>query len=158
MIHSIPRPAVPPCGAPVGHVAELPELESTALAVLRLWQAGQDAEVATMFRRILGAEDGDVATAALYEFIACVTRGARRPLAFHRPNCSGYGGDESALTRLIASAAFGDASDAALLALHLAPAVTAEGLVHRAAWLGAALAPVAQAARAASDSARATHH
>ena len=158
MIHTMPQPAVPPGGAPVGHVSELPELESTALAVLRLWRAGRKQQLADMFHNILGPRDGAEATEALATFMACLASGARRPFAFHGPDCTCYGGDESAMTRMIASAAFGDGSDAALLALHLAPAVAAECLLHRAAWLGAALAPVANAARDASDAAKATRH
>jgi len=152
MIHARPRAtgAAVPGGAPVGHVAELPALESAALAVLRLRVAGHGAEVAAMFRSVLGGADGAAAMQALEDLAALLARAARRPIAWHHPRCACYGGDESAVIRLVSEAARGEEDEAALIALHLAPCIAAELLCRRAAWFGAALGPVAECAAAAS--------
>ena len=160
MIHTRPplRPSVPPGGAPVGHVADLPAFEATALALVRLWQAGHVQQLGAMFHSKLGPCDGDDAIAALDDLMRFIGVNGRRPLAFHHPDCTCFGGDESALTRLIAAAASGHDEEAALLALHLVPAQHPDRLVHQAAWAGAAIFPLAELAAAATQALTATRH
>lgn len=115
----IPRPSRG--GAPVGHLAELPDVERGAVLFLRKWCSGEAARttIALDFARAFGAARGSDLAMAQDDLMHLVLGQARRPLMRHADGCACLGGDESAFAQMVAAAASGDAEDAALFALTL---------------------------------------
>ncbi len=108
-------------GAPVGHLAELPDVERGAVLFLRKWCSGEAARttIALDFARVFGAAHGSDLTMALDDLMHLMLCQARRPLMHHADGCTCLGGDESAFAQMVAAAASGDAEDATLFALTL---------------------------------------
>lgn len=105
-------------GAPVGHLLELPDIEQGAVACLRLWCDGPDAQ-ARLWRDLsaaLGTAHGSTALKALERLLTLVVRHGRRSLMCHGTDCRCVGGDEAAFANLVAAAAAGERKDALLLA------------------------------------------
>ncbi len=104
--------------APVGYLAELPEVEARAVLFLRLWCEGPDAraEVWNDFAAALGGEHGREALGAFEQLCAMTTTEGRRPLMRHGVGCRCIGADEAAFANLVAAAAEGEWEDAMLLA------------------------------------------
>ena len=117
-------------GAPVGRLAELPEVEAAAVACLRLWCDGAESQ-ARLWADLRGALGDGTARDALKAFerlVALLAREGRRPLLRHHRACACVGADEAVFAMLVAAAAEGDRDDATLLAAELAELAGAFGL------------------------------
>jgi hypothetical protein len=116
-------------GVPVGHLAELPQVEAGAVVCLRLWCDGAEgqARLWTDMAAALGAGPARDALQALERLVGQIARNGRRPLMRHGRACACVGADEAAFATMVATAAEGEREDAVLLAaLLVAPALAAE--------------------------------
>jgi hypothetical protein len=128
-------------GAPVGHLAELPQVEAGAVVCLRLWCDGAEAQ-ARLWTDLRGALGGGPARDALRAFervAGLLARHGRRPLMRHHRDCACVGADEAAVATLVAAAAEGACEDAALLAALLVRPAFAPELAALAREFGLAL-------------------
>jgi alkanesulfonate monooxygenase SsuD/methylene tetrahydromethanopterin reductase-like flavin-dependent oxidoreductase (luciferase family) len=116
-------PAFPPQrgGAAVGFLADLPAVEQGAVLFLRQWCGGPKARarIGQDFTLAFGPVRGAVLAFAQDRLMQLVLGQARRPLMRHADGCACLGGDEAAFAQLVASAAAGQADDAAMIALTL---------------------------------------
>jgi hypothetical protein len=128
-------------GAPVGHIADLPQIEAGAVACLRLWCDGAEAQARLWadLSGALGAAEARAALKALERLVGLIVRHGRRPLMRHGRACGCVGADEAAFATLIAAAADGARADATLLAALLVPPGMAAGAAELAGAFGAAL-------------------
>ena len=108
-------------GAPVGLLAELPQIESIAVMCLRLWGDGPDqqAEVWNRFATSLGPVQGREALKRFEALCELCARFGRRPMIRHCASCKCIGADESCFANLIGYASEGAREDALLLATNL---------------------------------------
>ncbi len=128
-------------GVPVGHLAELPQVEAGAVMCLRLWCDGAEAQ-ARLWSDLSGALGAGPAREALSAFerlVGLLVRHGRRPLMRHHRQCSCVGADEAAFATMVAAAADGQREDAALLASLLVPPVLALDLAELAEAFGLGL-------------------
>lgn len=128
-------------GAPVGHLAELPQVEARAVACLRLWCDGAEAQ-GRLWQELAGALGAGPARDALGAFerlVGLLARHGRRPLMRHARECACVGADEAAFATLVAAAAEGERHDAALLAALLVRPAMAADLAELAGAFGRAL-------------------
>lgn len=136
-------------GAPVGVIAELPDVELGAVLLLRLWCEGDGgrAQIARDF--LLCFETGRAAAEFenLDRLVRVVVQGGRRPLMRHGINCTCFGGDESAFAHMVAAAAAGDREEAMAFALALMSPDAAFAAVQMAESTGLAIHSLAAAAR-----------
>jgi hypothetical protein len=106
-------------GAPVGQLDALPSLERATVLYLRLW-CGEAEGKAALWNEVagsLGTEPGSRWLGAWEEFIAVLTRFARRPVTRHALGCRCLGADESAIATLVAAAAQGEREEAMLIGM-----------------------------------------
>jgi hypothetical protein len=128
-------------GVPVGHLAELPQVEAAAVVCLRLWCDGAEGQ-ARLWSDLAGALGAGPARDALTAFerlVGQLARHGRRPLMRHGRECACVGADEAAFATMIAAAAQGEHEDAVLLAALLVPPALAAGLAEQAGVVGLAL-------------------
>jgi hypothetical protein len=126
---------------PVGHLAELPQVEAAAVVCLRLWCDGAEAQARLWSDMAggLGAGSARKALAAIERLVGLLARHGRRPLMRHGRECACVGADEAAFATMVAAAAEGAREDAVLLAALLVPPVLAAGLAEQARVVGLAL-------------------
>ena len=103
---------------PVGHIADLQQVEAAAVLCLRLWCNGPGAQrqVRGDFDGMLGPAAGQAAAAALDDLCQLFARFGRRPVMHHHPSCGCLGADEACFANLVALATEGECEDAALIA------------------------------------------
>jgi hypothetical protein len=128
-------------GVPVGHLAELPQVEAGAVVCLRLWCDGAEAQgrLWSDMTGALGAGPAREALRALERLVGQLVRHGRRPLMRHHRDCACVGADEAAFATMVAAAVEGQHEDAALLASLLAPPALAADLAELAGVFGLAL-------------------
>lgn len=128
-------------GAPVGYLAELPEVEERAVMCLRRWHtdAWERRRVCSDFGQFLGNEQGLSAVESLEQICELCTRYGRRPLMRHQVDCKCLGADEACFANFIGAAADGEREDAMLMATLLIRHDFAPSLVGLAENLGLAL-------------------
>jgi len=111
-------PAFPRGATPVARLEDLSDLEAAAILMLRICcDAAAGRPAPTRFRR--GGPEA-AAFEAVAALVSAAVAGARRPLARHAAECACVGADESALARMVASAAEGEREEAMLLATLIA--------------------------------------
>ncbi len=113
-----PAPAnLPPGGAAVGRLSDMPVLEMKAIGYLRLWCAGPEAQ-AEVWRAFAAHAPGEAQARRqdFEELASCLVRQARRPLQRRHLGCACISGDEGAIGHMIAAASIGEREDAMLLA------------------------------------------
>ncbi|MEM8699458.1 MAG: hypothetical protein AAGF44_09830 [Pseudomonadota bacterium] len=105
-------------GAPVGYMAELPEIEASAISYLRCWCEGPDWQDALRdeFKSKLGHRHGGRGVDALNRLCQLLALHGRRPLLRHHVQCRCFGGDESAFANCVGAIVAGDREDAELFA------------------------------------------
>ncbi len=139
-----PQPQPNRGAAPVGHLAELPDVERGAVLFLRHWCEGDEARaaIARDFALVFGAEQGAELACAQDQLMRLVLGQARRPLMRHSDGCTCIGGDESAFAQMVAAAASGDDDLAAMFALTLIAAPAVGSVLPLAERLGLAYADI----------------
>ena len=139
-----PQPQPNRGAAPVGHLAELPDVERGAVLFLRHWCEGDAARaaIARDFALVFGSEQGAELAQAQDQLMRLVLGQARRPLMRHSDGCTCIGGDESAFAQMIAAAASGDEELATLFALTLIAAPAVAPVLKLAEQLGLAYADI----------------
>ncbi|AAV94095.1 hypothetical protein KQ247_12625 [Ruegeria pomeroyi] len=117
-------------GAAVGHLADLPTLEASAVHCLRLWSDATEGRAALPEGR----------SAELLKQICglCASYG-RRPLMRHGLGCACLGADEACFAHMVAAAATGAREDALMLAALIVRPDLAPALVALSEQLGLAL-------------------
>ncbi|MBV0911860.1 hypothetical protein [Anianabacter salinae] len=151
-------------GAPVGLVADLAPVEAWAVACLRRWNDGPDAQE-DILREIvgqLGARHGETAMCAFQDLCILCARYGRRPMMRHQSGCKCLGSDEACFANFIGAAADGAREDALMMAMLLVRADIAPCLVGLAETVGLALRRMTlhaddRHARSGSDVARHLH-
>ncbi|MGZ9810521.1 hypothetical protein ACXN5S_08660 [Pseudoroseicyclus sp. H15] len=133
--------------APVGHLAELGEVESSAIIALRLWCDGARGEIGLT----------DAGLEALGDTMQLLLGHGRRKLMRHGAGCSCLGGDEACFAQLVALAACGEQDEALMLAMLMVRADMAPGLAHHAGRLGRAIAALGAQARRPHAAAPVSH-
>ena len=116
------RPNSPNRGsAPVGHLAELPPLERSAVLCLRKWCSGPEGReaVAQDFSQVFQPARAAHEVNTFAALITYLSEGCRRPVMRHDLGCTCFGGDESAFANMVAASVAGDREDAMAFALSL---------------------------------------
>ena len=108
-------------GAPVGHLAELPPLERSAVLYLRKWCSGPEGReaVAQDFSQVFQPARAAHEVNTFAALITYLSEGCRRPIMRHDFGCTCFGGDESAFANMVAASVAGDREDAMVFALSL---------------------------------------
>ena len=127
-------------GAPVGYLAELPEVEASAIAFLRCWCEGPYFQQALRdeFERKLGVRHGGRGADALHRLCQLLALHGRRPMLRHHINCRCFGGDESVFANCIGAIVAGNREDAELFAALIVDHQVSQQFVAEAEALGVA--------------------
>lgn len=135
-------------GAPVGIIAELPNVERAAILLLRTWCEGEAGRMKILadFTKGFGVYQGQAEYDRLGHLIGVVIQGGRRAFMRHAVDCTCFGGDESAFANMVAAAAAGDRDDAMAFALVLMTPAAAFSAVQTAEVTGLAIAGLSRRA------------
>ncbi|MEM7242566.1 MAG: hypothetical protein AAF429_10305 [Pseudomonadota bacterium] len=131
--------------AAVGYLDELDPVASTAVAYLRLWCDGVDAQMAIDrdFATAFGVEQGRIVSQSFGQLCKMCVHHARRPLMRHGVNCRCLGADESCFANFIGYASEGAREDALMMAMTIVPPEKAHILAGLAEEFGMALRKMA---------------
>lgn len=116
--------------AAVGHLADLPALEASAVHCLRLWSDAAEGRAALSEER---------STELLRQICGLCASYGRRPLMRHGLGCACLGADEACFAHMVAAAATGAREDALMLAALIVRPDLAPALVALSEQLGLAL-------------------